>query len=250
MKAVNICIALAMLASRLPASDDPPQSEAAKQGQRVFSQSCGFCHAPDATGTGQAPNLLRSDLVRHDENGNLIGPVIRDGRPTKGMPPVHLSDAQISEVIAFLQWRLADADRTNPADPHAYSMQRLLTGNAAAGKTFFDRQCTGCHSASKDLAGIGRKYSPAELQARFLYPADIKKSVTITMPSGKQVTGTLLYQDSFTIAIQDPDGWYRSWPTDAVKFQVRDPLAGHLALLPTYTSTVIHNLFAYLETLQ
>src|SRR5206468_2274340 len=105
--------------------------------------------APDATGTGKAPNLVRSDLVRHDDNGNLIGPVIRNGRPSKGMPPIQLSDAEISEIIAFLQWRLADADRTNPADPNAYSLEHLLTGNATAGKTFFDKNCTACHSPSK-----------------------------------------------------------------------------------------------------
>jgi cytochrome c oxidase cbb3-type subunit 3 len=250
MKAINLCIPFALLSSALVGSDDPPQSQVAKNGQAVFSESCGFCHAPDATGTGKAPNLVRSDLVRHDENGNLIGPVIRDGRPARGMPSIHLSDAQISEVIAFLQWRLADADRTNPADPRAYSMQRLLTGNAAAGKAFFDRHCTSCHSVSKDLAGIAKKYPPAQLQARFLYPADVKKIATVTLPSGKQVVGDLLRQDSFTIAVQDRDGWYHSWPTDQVKFQVQDPLAGHLALLHAYTNAEIHDLFAYLETIQ
>jgi cytochrome c oxidase cbb3-type subunit III len=250
MKAFNLCIAVVLLCSVLLASDDPPQSEAAKRGQAVFSQSCGFCHAADATGTGQAPNLVRSDLVRHDENGNLIGPVIRDGRPGKGMPPIHLSEPQISDVIAFLQWRLADADRTNPADPHAYSLQRLLTGNAAAGKAFFDRQCTACHSASKDLAGIAKKYPPAKLQSRFLYPDDVKKTATVTTPSGDHVSGTVVYQDAFTIGIQDRDGWYHSWPADQVKFQIQDPLAGHFTLLHTYTNAEIHNLFAYLETLQ
>lgn len=70
------------------------------------------------------------------------------------------------------------------------------------------------------------------------------------LSSGKTVCGTLAYLDTFTVAIRDTSGWYRSWPRDSVKVEIHDPLAVHRALLHKYTQADIHNLFAYLETLQ
>lgn len=231
---------------------EPSQSDVAKRGQAQFAQSCGFCHAPDATGTSEGPDLIRSSLVRHDENGNLIGAVIRNGRPDKGMPPVRLTETQIANVVAFLHWRLEDAGRASPEEAHDLSLETLLTGNAAAGKAYFNGAgaCSRCHSPSGDLAGVAKKYSPADLQARFLYPRDVPKTATITTHEGKQFTGEIVYQDAFSIAIKDHDGWYRSWPCTAVTFQIHDPLAAHLELLHKYTEADVHNLFAYLEALQ
>ncbi len=232
--------------------DIPRESEAAKRGQTQFAQSCGFCHGPDASGTTEGPNLLRSRLVRHDQDGNLIAPVIRDGRPAKGMPAVKLSEGQIADVVAFVHWRLVEGDRTNPSDPRDLSLKQLLTGNAKTGEAFFRGQggCSSCHSPSGDLAGIAKKYQPAELQARLLYPEDVPKTATITTHSGQRITGELVYKDPFSIAIRDHDGWYRSWPCSDVDFQIHDPLEAHLELLHKYTEADMHNVFAYLETLK
>ncbi len=228
------------------------QPPAAKRGQIQFSQSCGFCHGADATGTTEGPNLLRSALVRHDDHGNLIGPVIRDGRSSKGMPAIGLTESQIEEVVAFIKSRLDEADRANPSDPHDLSLQHLLTGSAEAGKKFFNGagECSRCHSLSGDLAGIAKKYAPADLEARFLYPSDVPKTATVITGAGKQFMGELVYQDPFSIAIKDRDSWYHSWPCSKVKFQIHDPLAAHVELLHKYTEADVHNLFAYLETLK
>jgi len=228
------------------------ESEASKRGQIQFRQSCSFCHGADATGSTEGPNLLRSRLVRHDQNGDLIGPVIRDGRPAKGMPAVQLSEGQISDVVAFIHWRVIEGDRTSPDDARNLSLKQLLTGNAGAGEKFFNGPggCTSCHSPSRDLAHIARKYSPAELQARLLYPSDVPKTVTITTRSGEEITGELLHKDAFSIAVRDHDGWYRSWNSSDVKFRVHNPVEAHLELLHKYTEADMHNVFAYLETLQ
>jgi cytochrome c oxidase cbb3-type subunit 3 len=241
---------LLLISSCLFAQNSP--SDPVKRGQAQFKQTCAFCHGPDASGGAEGPNLMRSGLVRHDENGNLIGPVIRDGRPKKGMPPVPLSETQIADVVAYLHWRLKESDLTSPPNPREYSLKLLLTGNADAGKAFFfgEGRCNGCHSPSGDLAGIAKKYTPADLQARFLYPSDVPKTATVTTGSGQSFKGTLAHQDAFTIAIKDADGWYHSWPLDEVKVQIHDPLAGHLELLHTYKNSDMHNLFAYLETLK
>jgi cytochrome c oxidase cbb3-type subunit 3 len=55
---------------------------------------------------------------------------------------------------------------------------------------------------------------------------------------------------NFDVALRDSSGWYRSWPVDSVKIAVKDPLARHRELLSKYTDADMHNMLAYLETLQ
>ena len=98
---------------------------------------------------------------------------------------------------------------------------------------------------------MAKKYPAAELQSRFLYPAsEAPVPVTITLASGQQIEGTLVWRDHFNIGIHRSDGSYRSWPLEQVKVAEHDPLAGHAALLPKYSDADVHNLFAYLESLQ
>jgi cytochrome c oxidase cbb3-type subunit III len=231
----------------------PQPSEAAKRGREQFQKTCSFCHGPDANGTTSGPNLLRSALVRHDENGNLIGPLIHEGRPDKGMPAFQLTADQIQDIVAFLRFRLAQSDGRSPRRPGAFfTAARVVVGDAQAGRAFFHGPggCASCHSPTGDLAGIASKYSAVDLQARFLYPADLHPVVVVTDSSGKQLTGRLRLLTHFDIAIEDSDGWYHSWPADSVKIQIEDRLAAHRRLLYRYTDSDMHNILAYLETLQ
>jgi cytochrome c oxidase cbb3-type subunit 3 len=232
---------------------NPLAAENAKRGQQQFLKSCAFCHGTDANGGAEGPSLVRSALVRHDDNGNLIGQVIREGRPDKGMPRIPLTSGQIADVVAFLHAKVTVSDRTSPSRPSSqYALKLLLTGDAAAGRRYFYGAggCSGCHSPAGDLAGISKKYAPADLQTRFLYPAGEPRRATVTLPSGQQVEGELLHESAFNIAIRDSAGWYRSWPADQVKMEIHDPLAAHRRLLRKYTEHDMHNLFAYLETLK
>lgn len=231
-----------------------PQSEtpdpAVDRGHKNFEQSCGFCHGPDATGA-RGPDLVRSPLVAHDVKGDKIGEVIRQGRPDKGMPPMPLTDQQVLDITAFLHARAAQA--LNSGDvPNKYPLEKLLTGNAEAGKAFFNGAggCKTCHSATGDLAAIGTKYSPVELQSRMLYPGGKHTTVIVTLPSGEQIKGPLAHADDFVIALRDATGWYRSFPRDQVKVELQDPLAAHRDLLDKLTQADVHNLFAYLASLK
>ena len=236
-----------------PAQTDLMKHENVQRGLADYRQSCAICHGTDAMG-GVGPNLLQSTLVRHDENGNLIAAVIQDGRPDKGMPAFPLMDtAEISDIVAFLHARVAVASVVSSEGlANGYSLQQLLTGNAEAGKQYFygAGKCATCHSPTGDLAGIAKKYSPADLEARFLYPPHDSGTATVSVNPGNQFHGKLLYLDAFYVAILDQDGWYRSWPLQQVKVQVHDPLAGHQELLSKYTDKDIHDVFAYLETLK
>src|SRR5215469_17870926 len=77
-------------------------SNLVQNGRSVFRQDCSFCHGRDAGGGESGPDLTRSKLVAADVDGDKIGPVIRNGRPEKRMPPFALSDEQIAGLVAFI----------------------------------------------------------------------------------------------------------------------------------------------------
>lgn len=235
--------------------------EAVERGRKIFVPNCGFCHGNDAHGKS-GPDLVRSTLVLHDSKGDTIGPVIRDGRPDRGMPAfAALSAEQIGDISTFLHARAADV-----ANRFAYKIGDLITGDPQKGAAFFqgEGRCGQCHSPSGDLAHIAAKYEPVELQRRMLYPApnmidlflgrSVKPpaptKVTVHLPSGQQVSGTLDHRDEFTVTMHDASGWYRSFDRENVKVDIEDPRAAHEALLPRYTDDDMHNLLAYLETLK
>ncbi len=231
-----------------------PQSEvqdpAIERGHKQFEQACGFCHGPDATGA-RAPDLVRSTLVAHDVKGDLIGDVIRHGRPDKGMPAMPLTDAQVSDIAAFLHARAAEA-LSSSGLPRGYPAEKLLTGNAEAGKTFFNGPggCNKCHSASGDLDKVASKYSPIELEAHMLYPGGRHATAVVTLPSGEQIKGPVVHVDDFEIGLRDASGWYRSFSREHVKVELQDPLSAHQEMLSKLTQADMHNLFAYLATLK
>jgi cytochrome c oxidase cbb3-type subunit III len=231
-------------------SQSDAKDAAAKRGRVQFGQSCGFCHGPDATGA-RGPDLVRSALVAHDQKGELIGEVIRNGRPAKGMPAIPSTDEQIADIAEFLHARALEALHSSGV-PRDYPAEKLLTGNVEAGKAFFEGAggCKNCHSTMGDLAGVARKYSPVELEARILYPEGKPKSATITLPSSAQIRGTIVQEDEFVIGVREDGGWYRSFSRSKAKVDIQDPLEAHRKLLDKLTQTEMHNLFAYVNTLK
>jgi cytochrome c oxidase cbb3-type subunit III len=251
---VLLCAALPPLIGVQNAAAKPQVADddkaASDRGRKQFEQSCAFCHGADATGA-RGPDLLRSPLVAHDVKGEQIGQAIRQGRPDKGMPAMPLTDAQVLDIAAFLHARAGEAVNSARV-PKVYPVEKLLTGNAQAGKAFFDGAggCNKCHSVTGDLAGIAGKYSSIDLEARMLYPEGKHAAAVVTLPSGEQVKGEVKHADDFVIALVDASGWYRSFRRDRVKVELQDPLSAHRELLEKLTQADVHNLFAFLETLK
>jgi hypothetical protein len=158
-----------------------------------------------------------------------------------------LTPAQIFDIAEFLHARVQEA-----ANRSSYKLLNVVTGDPKAGEAFFNTHCASCHSASGDLAHIGGKYEPADLQALFLYPDKVapEAAVTVTLRDGQVITGTLKRQDDFNISMIDNSGTFHSWQVGDVKFEIKDPLAGHRKLLAIYTDSDMHNILAYLVTLK
>lgn len=227
----------------------PP--ELVQTGAALFRQDCSFCHGRDAAGGESGPDLTRSHLVTRDVNGDRIGPVIRNGRPDKGMPPFDISDQQVAALVAFVHTQQQSAD-ANKGGRKGVDVADLQTGNVEAGKQYFEGAggCVKCHSATGDLAGIASRYQGLQLEEQMLYPRRARSKVTVTLASGEPITGRLAYLDEFTVGLVDDSGMYRSWRTRDVKYKVDSPVDAHVEQFPKYTDDDIHNLMAYLQTLR
>lgn len=231
-----------------------PDLAAVARGRKLFGQTCSFCHGRDANGGDGGPDLIRSALVNHDEHGNLIGPVVLNGRPDKGMPSFStLTPEQISDIASFLHGRVRSIRYRQ-----LYQVKNL-TGNAAEGKAFFAQHCSSCHSSNGDLNHIAAKYKPETLMTKMLFPASrstdlaaagpkTQVTATVTLSSGQTFSGRLMYMDEFTVSLYDTSGAYHTWDRSRLKIEVHDPLAAHVNLVEHYTDDQMHNVLAYLET--
>lgn len=252
-----------LVVAAAPVSGQTRSASGVSPGEALFQAQCGFCHGRDATGGASGPDLTDSDLVAQDRAGDKLGPVIRNGRPERGMPGFPLSPPDLTAVIDYIHARKAAVDK-NPGRRRRVTIADLSTGTAEAGRAYFEGAggCTACHSPTGDLAGVGARYRGLGLLMRFLYPTSGNATqlpgekprpnpttVKVTLPTGDTVSGPLVFRDEFTIALRDADGWFRSWPQSAVKVSIKDPLLAHAEQLGKYTDDDVHNLFAYLQTL-
>src|SRR5438552_5227288 len=83
--------------------DRPPGDPAAiERGKALYTVNCQFCHGADTRGGDSGPSLLRSGLVLDDRNGELMAPVIQNGRTDRGMPKVAFRNDQVADLAAFI----------------------------------------------------------------------------------------------------------------------------------------------------
>jgi cytochrome c oxidase cbb3-type subunit III len=250
--------ATAASAAAIAGSKEDPKT--VDRGGKLFATHCSGCHGTNAKGGPGAPDLVRSVLVLDDEKGILIAPVLREGRPDQGMPKPNLTEPQISDIVAWLHVQTYAADHRT-----TYTFLDVVTGDAKKGQAYFNGagKCNTCHSMTGDLAGVGKKYEPFALQSRWLQPrgargatpADSPRSaikVTVTLPSGESVSGTLDHIDDFNVSLYVSSGEYHSFARDGAtpKVEVHDPLKAHRDLLAQYTDADIHNVTAFLVTVK
>jgi cytochrome c oxidase cbb3-type subunit 3 len=260
-----------LLAGAGPADKPPVDAEAADRGRTVYGAECVSCHGPQARGTQNGSNLVRSLVVLRDRYGTEIGPLLKKGHKEmmSGRSSTLLTDAQIVDLANFLRQRVNDSLRGSPI----FQVQNVLTGDAKAGEAYFtgEGKCSSCHSPTGNLAGIGTRLEPVELQQRFLFPATGRGgrgrgrgapgapaapspttvTVTVTPPGGQAITGALVQMDDFTVTLRDGSGDMRTFNrTPDLQVVKNNPLAGHRALLDSITDKNMHDVVAYLETLK
>ena len=243
-----------------------------KRGGAIFAAGCASCHGEAAKGTDRGVDLVGSKLVEDDDGGNLIGPVLRSDHP-KGMEKPNLTDSQIADLVAWIRVQVYAA-----AFRDTYTFLDALVGDAPKGMAYFNRNCTSCHSATGDMAGIGSRYDIHALQFRWITggvnararsavftrngsmtvdtsPPHITKStttITVTLATGKTFTGIPLSVTDFNVAFKDLSGEYHSFSRDGKfpKVETHNPLQVHLDMMKTLHDDDMHNVTAYLVTLK
>jgi small nuclear ribonucleoprotein (snRNP)-like protein len=206
-------------------------------------------------------------MVAEDASGKELAIFLKVGRPATGMPAFNsFSDSDAMDIATFIRSSARAASGRGGGDPTA-----VIVGDAKAGAVLFNGEgkCATCHSVDGDLKGIGSKYSPPTLQGRIILPRgnggypglsfggeaavppDMPKKVTVTLPSGETVSGTLVSISDYYVTLRDAsDTWKTFDRDDKTKVQIKDPLQAHLDLMHTLTDKEMHDLTAYLVTLK
>lgn len=245
-------------ASRPRPKSATPQTYPAQQietGEGRFAAQCGFCHGRDATGGESGPDLTRSELVAQDIRGDKLGPLLRTGH--RDASAFGLGDAELNAIVAFLHRQMDDFAELG-GGRRSVAPEDLLIGNAEAGRAYFNGAggCSGCHSPTGDLAGMGTRYQGLTLMQRMLYPsaggrpAPAPPKAVFTLANGQTVTAPVAGEDEFSITVLDPLGAQQTYNKSAVKVRVDNPMAAHFDQLGKYTDQAIHDVYAFLNTLK
>ena len=177
---------------------------ALERGRAVYVLNhCHFCHGVDLTqATMGAANLSQSPLVGADNDGNMIGPLVKAGLPNlqTAMPSyAELTSEEIVDLaryVHFLRQQARFRELSRLADTPA--------GDRAAGEAHFNGagNCRSCHSVTGDLGGVGRKYDTPTLRLRLLRPGPAMPSEGVGPTEGQAAHLKLL--ENYTAAnVQD-----------------------------------------------
>lgn len=238
----------------------PPGDPASiARGKTSYGTNCAYCHGEDARGgENGGTNLLRADAVMRDKNGEEIGRFLQNAAANEHK--FRFAGSELTDIAAFLH-----AFGMNSRDPGRMRPPTMLVGDAKAGQAYFNSKCAGCHSPTGDLKGFGSKHPTVRVtQERWVMPVVFtprgapaayqgkRITVTVTLPGGKKVEGTLGRIDDFIVTLTDATGAMQSFDRDGdkPKVEVHNPMKAHQDLLPQYTDADIHNVTAYLVTLK
>jgi len=263
--------AMAQIGQNFPAHVRPQGDPAVvERGKTLYSSLCRACHGADLRGGDVGgPNLLRSELVLNDQSGELISPVVREGRTPVGgsiaMPPQKdLSEADNKAIAEYIH-SVARTTQPQGGPPRGDAVAlNLLVGNAKAGEKYFKKECSACHSVSGDLARIGGRVPDAgQLQDSWVGGrrsgppggdgAARAVRVTVKLSDGSSASGVLVRIDDFMVALTSDDGTYHSYTRRAgnpriASVEVNDPLAAHRTLWTRLTDQDMHDVPAYLAS--
>jgi cytochrome c oxidase cbb3-type subunit 3 len=242
------------------------------RGKGIYESNCAACHGVDLRGGQQGgPNLLRSQTVLSDKEGELVAPIVQGGRPNPpaGAPPMPafpFPPDDIKAVAEYLHSVLGRAgNQGRPPEGDMVPPEKVLVGDASAGQAVFGARCAACHSVTGDLRAVASRVpDPRELQNLWVAGGagggrggrggapTRPVTVTVTPVSGPRIEGRLVRIDDFIVTLVQADDSRRTFIRNGSdpKIELRDPADAHRKLVPTLTDTEMHNVTAYLWTIR
>jgi putative heme-binding domain-containing protein len=259
--------AAAMTVRSTQGADAPPSvaaptaetKAALEEGQALFRGLCSGCHGGNARG-GKGPDLTDERWI-HGSGDDDIARVIRDGVPRTTMKKLgeSLKEEQIRKLILYIR-SLARA-------PGEATWKPYLAGDPKAGRTlFFDPKgkgmCAKCHTIGGEGGRIGpvldriasRRAADYIMQSILEPSKDIDpqyEAVQVVTKKGRTIVGLRVNESNFSIQLREENGQFHS----LLKRDLDEVVVAKKSLMPEnfaeqFTVKELHDLFAYLMTLQ
>ena len=99
-RCIPICTPMRRLVLLCLISPFAISAQDASAGRKIFEEHCGVCHGGDANGGEFAGSIVARVAASSDAQ---LSTTIQSGLPGRGMPPVALTDAELSAVLAHLR---------------------------------------------------------------------------------------------------------------------------------------------------
>jgi putative heme-binding domain-containing protein len=229
----------------------------------LFKAHCAPCHGDKGDG-GRGANLARRRLPHAPDDGAL-GSIIANGIPGTQMPATRMTDDERRQLVQYVRTLgLAAA----PAE--------AVSGDRARGEqTFWSKgNCGQCHTVGArggrigpDLTDVGSHRSASYLKTSILdpeaevpeifsfyrktiYVPDAYVRVRAVTKDGKQLSGTRVDEDTFTIQFRDDSDHIYSFKKDELKELHKDwgksPMPSYAKVL---TAAEVNDVVAYLTSL-
>jgi len=232
-----------------------PAADAVKQGAVLFRQQCVFCHGVNARGGVRGPDLT-TGVWAHGGSDAELSRTISNGVPGTAMSPNQLTDAEVSQVIAYLR------TQQQPVAP--------ATGDAHRGESLFfgAAKCSGCHMVNGRGGRLGPELSmvgssrprgylvesirePNRQLTEVVTSGMIFDTVTAVTGDGKTIVGVAMNEDTFTVQIMDMGERIHSLDKKSLKSLRHE----NRSLMPPYSADVLNetdlkDVVAYLQSLR
>lgn len=238
-------------ATQLPAQTElrnPHTSPAdVAAGAKTFRSHCAACHGLNGEG-GRGPNLASGVFYHGGSDSDLLN-TISNGVSGTEMPGLFYSPDRVWQIVAYIRSLSRNGVNNQVGDP------------GAGAKLFQDSGCTGCHRVrgeggrlGPDLTSIGMTRSREHLREAILDPnADVRQGywiVNAVGKDGKQISGFLMNEDTYTLQLLDFQERLRSIPKETLTSYKVDKTSK----MPSYKGKLsekdLDNLVAYLSSLR
>lgn len=191
-------------------AQNPNAGNASRQkAKSIFEGVCAGCHGLDGRGGERGPDVAsRRELV--GKSDEYLFSVIKDGRPSRGMPGFGAyGEKQLLSLVAFLRELQGSGKQTSSS------------GKPDRGRELFfgKGRCSVCHMVAGqggffagELTGFAAKRSADEVRSAIVAPEkdrDPRKGpLTVKLENGKVLTGMPRNEDNFSVQLQTSDGLF------------------------------------------